>query len=266
VRLNPSVREDASVTHDQAAAPPAPHDSTSPAGFVGDPEVQAHWDKRYSEQDQMWSGKPNGTLLAEVAGLTPGRALDVGCGEGADAIWLAGLGWDVTALEVSGVALERATRHAAEAGVAVHWVHAGMVEAALPPASFDLVSAQYPVLPRTPDAVAEKALLDAVAPGGVLLFVHHADMEHRHDHGHDHGHHHDDGDEHGEDSGDGHGSDAGDEKPFDPADYVWPTNLAAVLGDDWVVEVDERRPRIAPESGAGAGHTDDLVLRARRLR
>jgi SAM-dependent methyltransferase len=245
------------VTHDHAAGPPAPSTPSSTDGYVGDPDVQAHWDKRYSEQDQMWSGKPNGTLVTEVAGLTPGRVLDIGCGEGADAIWLAGNGWDVTALEVSGVALERAARHAADAGVTVHWVHAGMVEAALPPASFDLVSAQYPVLPRTPDAVAEKAVLDAVAPGGVLLFVHHADMEHRHEHGHDRG-----GDAHDH----GHDGDSTDEKPFDPADYVWPANLAAVLGDEWVVEVDERRPRVAPESGAGAGHTDDLVLRARRLR
>ncbi len=236
------------MTHDHADVPPVPPASSSADGYVGDPEVQAHWDERYSEQDQMWSGKPNGTLVAEVAGLTPGRVLDVGCGEGADAIWLAGNGWDVTALEVSGVALERAARHAADAGVTVRWVHAGMVEADLPLASFGLVSAQYPVLPRTPDAVAERALLAAVAPGGVLLFVHHADMEHRHEHGH------------------GHGDDHDDENAFDPADYVWPATMAASLGDDWVVEVDERRPRVAPESGAGAGHTDDLVLRARRLR
>lgn len=254
------MREDGGVTHDHAAGPSASRDSTSASGFVGDLEVQAHWDKRYSEQDQMWSGKPNGTLVTEVAGLTPGRVLDVGCGEGADAIWLAGLGWDVTALEVSGVALERAAHHAADIGVTVRFVHAGMVEAALPPASFDLVSAQYPVLSRTPDGVAERALMDAVAPGGVLLFVHHADMEHRHDHGHDHA-----TDDHGDDHGDAT-DDHGDEHAFDPADYVWPAQMVTALGDDWAIEVDERRPRAAPESGAGAGHTDDLVLRARRLR
>ena len=65
----------------------------------------------------MWSGRPNGALVAEVAGLAPGRVLDVGCGEGADAIWLAGLDWDVTALDVSGVALDRAAQHARDAGV-----------------------------------------------------------------------------------------------------------------------------------------------------
>jgi SAM-dependent methyltransferase len=203
-----------------------------------DPSVQAEWDRRYSDSEQLWSGRPNGALVAEVAGLTPGRVLDVGCGEGADAVWLAGRGWEVTALEVSGVALERAARHAAEAGVDVRWVHAGLVEAALPAASFDLVSAQYPALLRTPDAAAERALLAAVAPGGVLLLVHHAGME----------------------------THAPEDDEFDPADYVWPSMVAALLDDHWVVEVDESRTRVAPEGGAGAHHAEDVVLRARRLR
>src|SRR6478752_5746152 len=137
-------RESGTVTNDISTAT-APSDSAShPDGYLGDPAVQADWDKLYLDREQLWSGQPNGALVAEVAGLTPGRALDVGCGEGADAVWLAGGGWDVTAIEVSGVALERAARHARDAGVAVHWVHAGLAEAALPPASFDLVSAQYP--------------------------------------------------------------------------------------------------------------------------
>ncbi|MGW0801098.1 class I SAM-dependent methyltransferase, partial [Streptomyces sp. NPDC002692] len=53
---------------------------------------------------------------------------------------------------------------------------------------------------------------------------------------------------------------------FDPADYVWPSMVAAQLTDDWKVEVNEQRPRVAPDGGAGAHHADDLVLRARRLR
>jgi SAM-dependent methyltransferase len=211
---------------------------TALGAYVGDPAVRAEWDAMYAEDDRRWSGQPNGALVAEVAGLAPGRVLDVGCGEGADAVWLARSGWQVTGLEVSGVALARAAGHARDAGVDVHWLHAGLVEAELPPGRFDLVSAMYPVLLRTPDAAGERALLSAVAPGGVLLFVHHAGMEDHQEH----------------------------ERRFDPADFVWPAMVAAVLDDDWQVEVDERRPRVAPEHGAGAHAVDDLVLRVRRLR
>ncbi|MGA5494763.1 class I SAM-dependent methyltransferase [Streptomyces cinereoruber] len=225
---------------DDTSAEALPALPTFTDGYVGDPSVRDEWDTRYSERQQLWSGQPNGALVAEVADLSPGRALDVGCGEGADAIWLARSGWDVTALEVSGVALARAAAHARDAGADVRWVHAGLAEAALPPGSFDLVSAQYPALLRTPDAAAERALLDAVAPGGVLLLVHHAGMdEHRPER---------------------------EDDAFDPADYVWPSMVAALLGDDWRIEVDEERPRVVPEGGAGAHHTDDVVLRARRLR
>ncbi|MET9361156.1 methyltransferase domain-containing protein [Streptomyces sp. NPDC006632] len=213
--------------------------SSAVDGYIGDPAVRDEWDNRYAERQQLWSGSPNGALVAEVAGLAPARVLDVGCGEGADAIWLARGGWDVTALEVSGVALERAAAHARDAGVTVRWVHAALAEARLPSASFELVSAQYPALLRTPDAAAERALLDAVAPGGVLLLVHHAGMETR---------------------------PPEEDSAFDPADYVWPSMVAALLNGDWQVEVDEQRPRVAPDGGAGAHHTDDVVLRARRLR
>jgi SAM-dependent methyltransferase len=226
------------VTDDTAAGAPVFDAPVAPEKPAGAQTGQAAWDKRYADQQQLWSGQPNGALVAEVAQLTPGRVLDVGCGEGADAVWLAKNGWDVTAVEVSAVALERAVAHARDAGVSVRWVHAELEAAALPPASFDLVSAQYPALLRTPDSVAERALLAAVAPGGVLLFVHHAGMDR-------------------EPRNDG----------LDPADYVWPPMVTALLTSDWDVEVDEQRPRsAAPHGGAGAHHAEDLVLRVRRLR
>jgi SAM-dependent methyltransferase len=223
---------------DTAAAAPASGTPSSGGGYLGDPAVREEWDSRYADRHQLWSGQPNGALVAETAGLAPGRALDVGCGEGADALWLARGGWDVTALEVSSVALERAAGHARDAGLTLRWVHAELARAALEPGSFDLVSAQYPALLRTPDGASERALLAAVAPGGVLLLVHHAGMD----------------------------AEPVRDDGFDPADYVWPSMVAALLDDDWEVQVDEQRARVVPEGGAGAHHTDDVVLRARRLR
>lgn len=105
-----------------------------------DAETQAtEWDARYSERDgAMWSGRPNGRLVAEVAGFTTGRALDVGCGEGADAIWLARSGWAVTAIDISDVALARAREAARLAGVAVDWVRGDALQAPFAAGSFDL--------------------------------------------------------------------------------------------------------------------------------
>lgn len=197
------------------------------------PGDAAEWDERYGAAP-IWSGQPNGALVAEVTDLQPGRVLDVGCGEGADAVWLARRGWDVTGLDVSRVALDRAAGHAADAGVSVHWIDSGLVQASLPAGSFDLVSALYPALKRTDTGDAERALLAAVAPSGVLLVVHHR-----------------------VDS-------ASDHADFDPAEYVLPAQVATALDADWTVEVDETRARTAPTGGAGAHHAEDVVLRARR--
>ena len=202
----------------------------------GSGSVHEQWDRRYADREQLWSGQPNGVLVSETLDLPPGRVLDVGCGEGADALWLAARGWDVTALDVSRVALERAAAQADLVRVQVRWVHAGLVEAALPPRSFDLVSAQYPALLRTLSHEAEQALLGAVAVGGVLLVVHHPPPtpEQASEHG------------------------------FDPKAYVGMAQVAALLDDSWRVEVQQNRPRHLV-SGAGAGHTEDVILRARRL-
>ena len=199
-------------------------------------DTQDTWDQRYSSMERVWSGQPNGALGTETTGLPPGRALDVGCGEGADAVWLAEHGWDVTALDVSGVALERAARHAEQVQVPVRWVHADLVEAALPAGTFDLVSAQYPALLRTDHHDAEAALLAAVAPGGTLLVVHHQVIDAEQARAH----------------------------VVDPDDYVSPADVATLLDERWRIEVDETRPRHVT-GGAGSHHTHDVILRARRL-
>ena len=149
--------------------------AAAPAPPSGDPTgTQRFWEDFY-RAGPVWSGRPNALLVREVEGLTPGSALDVGCGEGADAIWLARLGWRVTAADASATAVARAGEHAAEAGVTVDWqVHD--LARTFPAGVFDLVSSSYL---HTPDEVAglrESVLrraAQAVAPGGLLVVVGH---------------------------------------------------------------------------------------------
>ena len=77
---------------------------------------EAHWDGQYGSREAFWSGEPNPQLVREVQSLRPGNALDVGCGEGADALWLARHGWHVTGVDISSIALARAATHATQAG------------------------------------------------------------------------------------------------------------------------------------------------------
>jgi SAM-dependent methyltransferase len=200
---------------------------------------QAHWDARYGTSERVWSGRPNHRLVAEVADLPPGHALDAGCGEGADALWLAERGWRVTALDVSPVALARAAGVAAERGEAVAdriaWRQADLRRWTPEPAAYDLVSAHFvhPAPAERPALV--RRLAEAVAPGGLLLYV-----------GHD---------------------------PSDPVArghrhaelLVDAPAIAALLDrDDWEIEAAEPRPRpgIGPD-GRAVTHRD-AVVRARR--
>ena len=140
--------------------------------------TEGFWDDRYRERP-IWSGAVNQRLAETAVELTPGRALDVGCGEGGDAIWLAGRGWQVTATDVSAVALERARAAAEAAGVAdaITWEHAdGRSDWAPPAGAFDLVSASFLQFPRSELVAFHRKLAAAVAPGGTLLVTaHHAD-------------------------------------------------------------------------------------------
>jgi SAM-dependent methyltransferase len=194
------------------------------------------WDARYSELDRVWSGEPNQTLTVETATLSPGRVLDVGCGEGADAVWLATRGWTVTALDPSGVALARARAAATAAQADVTWVQGGLVGADLPAGAFDLVSVFYPALDLSDDPL--RRLAGLVAPGGTLLLVHHAEVD----------------------------RELALEHGFDPDALLAPGDVTTeALGDGWTVTGPEKRPRVV-SGGAGAHHHDDLVVRATRTR
>ena len=223
---------------EEPSGPPA---DTGQAPTGRRPVTPDEWDQRYAERDRIWSGAPNGTLVVEVGALPAGRALDVGCGDGADALWLADQGWQVTAVDVSRVALDRAATAAAAVGVEVRWLIADIADG--PPAGevFDLVSAQYLALRHTADDAGVRGLMAAVGPGGTLLVVGHGESS-------DHEGHEGNGAHHAHGGHDG---------------WVQPADVAARLGDGWLIEVHETRPR--PSTPLGSRHTDDVVLRARRL-
>ena len=198
------------------------------------------WDHRYGG-DQMWSGNPNGSLVHETSDLVPGRALDVGGGEGGDSLWLAERGWTVTASDISQRALDRLAVEADRRGLPVECYRADANALyAFEAAAFDLVSAQYASIPRTPDGRAVHNLLNAVAPGGTLVVVSHDEptrvptdtLTHS--------------------------------RAFDPDAYVKVDDFAAALADSstWDIEVHEKRRR-PPGAASASHHIDDVVLRAR---
>ncbi|WP_030168000.1 class I SAM-dependent methyltransferase [Spirillospora albida] len=135
------------------------------------------WDDRYAQHEHLWSGEPNAALVREVGDLPPGTALDLGAGEGADAIWLARRGWRVTAADISQVALDRAARHARDAGVAdrIDLQRHDLAET-FPGGSYDLVCAFFLHSPGEllPRGRVLRSAAAAVAPGGTLLIVGHA--------------------------------------------------------------------------------------------
>jgi thioredoxin reductase/SAM-dependent methyltransferase len=202
--------------------------------------TEVDWDHRYAG-DQLWSGNPNGTLVQEISDLPPGRALDVGAGEGGDALWLAEQGWSVTASDISQRALDRVGAEAKRRGLPVesHHADANALDA-FAAGTFDLVSAQYASILRTPDRRAVHNVLNAVAAGGTLLVVSH-DLEPMR----------------------APIDTMTQSRIFDPDAYVTVDDFVDVLADTstWEIEVHEKRSR--PPGAASAHHVDDVVLRAR---
>jgi SAM-dependent methyltransferase len=205
--------------------------------------TQEFWDARYRSADMVWSGNPNLRLAEQVADLVPGTALDVGSGEGADAIWLASRGWRVTGIDVSTVALDRAAGRAASAGAEVAdritWQQADILSWDPAPLQFDLVSAQFMHLPRLWLESLHRRLAAAVRPGGMLLIV---------------GHH----------PSDLHTS-AG--RPDHPDLFFTAEQVAATLApDDWRVILAAAPERQAPDPDGRPVTIRDAVLHAIRRR
>ena len=132
-----------------------------------------HWDERYGTEELIWKADPNRFLVEELQALAPGRALDVACGEGRNAVWLASKGWHVTGVDFSRAGLAKAQRLATGRGVEVAWVEADVVEWQPPSASFDVVVVLYLHLPAEQRRQALARAAAALAPGGILLVVGH---------------------------------------------------------------------------------------------
>ena len=144
----------------------------------GSSETEQFWEGFYRKQERVWSGRPNAALVDVVEPLAAGTALDLGCGEGGDALWLAQRGWRVTAVDVSTTALERVAALADTLGVrGLLDLQQHDLTRSFPAGAFDLVSAQYLQSPVTfPRATVLQAAARAVAPGGLLLIVEHGSV------------------------------------------------------------------------------------------
>jgi SAM-dependent methyltransferase len=132
----------------------------------------AGWDARYREHDLVWGIQPNRWVEQELATEPPGTALDLACGEGRNALWLAELGWNVTAVDFSAVAIEKARALAGSGRRPVTWVVADALtyQAAEP---VDLALLCYLQLPPDERRTAVRAAAASLAPGGTLLVIAH---------------------------------------------------------------------------------------------
>ncbi len=132
------------------------------------------WNRRWAGEERVHaSTAPSRFVVDEVAGLRPGAALDLACGAGRNAVWLAGQGWRVTAVDFSGVALRMARGLEAERRVSVEWVEADVLAWTPPACAYDLVCVLYLQLPAGERRTALARAADAVRPGGTLLVLGH---------------------------------------------------------------------------------------------
>ncbi|MFF3556060.1 SAM-dependent methyltransferase [Streptomyces tsukubensis] len=138
-------------------------------------EALTFWDGFYASRTEAVDPRPNARLTETVTGLPPGDALDLGCGEGGDSLWLARNGWRVTAVDVSGVAVERLARLARTGGLeGAVTAERHDLRATFPRGTFDLVSAHYLHTPLDLDRSAVlRSAAHALRPGGRLLVVDH---------------------------------------------------------------------------------------------
>ncbi len=192
------------------------------------------WDARYAATESLWSFEPNRFLVGETAALAPGRALDLACGEGRNALWLAARGWQVTAVDFSGVALDRGRERAERDDLTLEWVQADVLQWAPPERGFDLVAILYLHLRGAELRPVLRRAADAVAPGGTLLVVAHDATN----------------------LADGHGG------PQDPALLYTPADVTAAIAGLAVQRAERvRRPVATP---AGERTAIDSLVRAVR--
>jgi len=143
----------------------------------------AGWDRRYEGRELVWTAEPNRFLVAEAEALAPGRVIDLACGEGRNAIWLAERGWQVVGADFSEVGLRKARELANRRGVNVEWVAADLLDYRPDPRAFDLVLVFYLQVPTAQRRPILQAAAEAVAPGGTFLLVAHDSTNLEHGHG-----------------------------------------------------------------------------------
>jgi SAM-dependent methyltransferase len=131
------------------------------------------WNERYAGAELLWSSTPNRFLVAETEDLPPGRALDLACGEGRNAVWLAERGWRVTGVDFAETALAKAGELAAGRGVELELIHADLLDWVPPAGAYDLVVVLYLQLPASERRLVLGRAAEAVAPGGTFLLVAH---------------------------------------------------------------------------------------------